>query len=106
MRPRIWLEPGMKLVATVLFVTEAPLFVTIMGPAGVSFGSTWPRETKEITNESDSAWQLSVQASHGGPIGSEVPVRVLHQSESLTLIAVGSAEAPEALLVCAVLPRD
>jgi len=94
----------MKLVATVVFLVSDPLFVTILGPAGVTFGSTWHTGAKEIVNTSREPWQLSVRASHRGPIGSEVPVAVISQSQGVTLVGVGSTSSLEALLTCSVVP--
>jgi len=94
----------MKLVASVVFRVSEPLFVSIVGPAAISFASIWPAGAKEIVNESRDSWQLSVRASHHGPIGSEVRVSVLSHSGGVTLVGVGSTSSPQALLTCAVVP--
>ena len=88
----------MKLVASVVFYVEGPLFVSIIGPAGVTFGAGWPSGPKEIENTSADVWQFSVRASHKGPIGSEVPVAVVSQSGSVTQIAVQGTAGVEACL--------
>jgi len=106
MRLLLRVEPGMKLVARVVFRGSEPLFVSIVGPAGISFSSLWPDGAKEIANVSADVWQLSVRASHHGPIGSEVPVSVLFRTCEVTLVAVGSTSNPEALLTCSVVPNQ
>jgi hypothetical protein len=95
--------PGMKLVASVVFHVTGPLFVTISGPAGVTFGAGWPAGPKEIENTSGDVWQLSVRASHQGPIGSEVPVAVVSQSGPVTQIAAFGAGGVEACLTVTVM---
>lgn len=98
MSVHIVLCPGMKLVASVVFHVTEPLFVTILGPAAVSFGSTWQSGPKEIVNPTADKWQFSVQASHVGPIGSEVPVWVASRSKEATVVGVGAPGKPEAFL--------
>lgn len=98
--------PGMKLVARVVFRASEPLFVSIVGPAGISFSSLWPDGAKEIANPSADVWQFEVRASRHGPIGSEVPVSVLFRTCDVTLVGVGSTSSPEALLTCSVVPNQ
>lgn len=99
----IVLRPGEKLVASVAFHAAGPLFVSIMGPAGVTFGAGWGSGPKAIVNTSGDVWQFSVRASRRGPIGSEVAVAVVSQSGSVTQIAAqGPDGAVLALLTVAV----
>lgn len=99
MSVHIVLEPGMKLVASVVFHVPGPLFVSIVGPAAVTFSAGWDSGPKEIANTSDDVWQFSVRASRRGPIGSELPVEVLSRSGSVTKIAVLGAAGFEATLI-------
>lgn len=104
MRVHILLRPGERLVASVLFHVPGPLFVSIVGPAGVTFGAGWGGSgPKVIENTSADVWQFSVRASRKGPIGSEVPVAVVSQSGPVTKIAAFGADgAVLALLIVAV----
>jgi hypothetical protein len=97
------LLPGKKLTANALFLRQDPLFVSIVGPAGVSFASIWPAATKTITNHGTEDWRLTIQASHGGPIGSDVPVWIACRSGGIVVIGVGEDHtSPEAVLTCTI----
>jgi hypothetical protein len=98
--------PGMKLVARAVFMRTDPLFVSVLGPAAITFSSLWSPGSQEIRNTSGDTWQLSVHASRQGPIGSEVPVWVIEQSAAAAVIGIGQSASPEALLICAIEPHN
>ena len=107
MSPSLLLEPGQQLVASATFLTQEMLFVSVVGPAAISFGSTFPPGSKRISNSSDSIWQLFLHASHAGPIGHEVPVFWIYQSGNVAVAGIGeSASRPDALLTCAVIQDE
>ncbi len=103
MSVHIVLKPGMKLVATAVFHVPGPLFISLLGPAGVTFAAGWPGGPKEITNTSNDVWQFTVQASRHGPLGAEVPIAVVAQSGAVTTIAVYGAAGVDAYLVVTVM---
>lgn len=104
MIPRIRLTPGNKLIVRAEFLKEAPLFVGLYGPVMVTFSSLWLNEPHEIPNFGPHLWQFFPHASRRGPIGAEVPVTVVRQSDAGAVFAAGEPGDPDALLICDILP--
>lgn len=104
MNPRIRLAPGRRLLVRAQFFTGSALFFGFYGPVSITFSSLWPNTPKEIRNPGPHLWQLFPHASRHGPLGSEVPVSLVQESDVRSVFAAGDPASPDALLIADLLP--
>lgn len=99
MSPGIRLAPGRRLLVRAQFLAGGALFFGLYGPVSVTFSSLWPSTAREIRNPGPHLWQFFPHASQHGPLGSEVPVSLLQESDVRTVFAAGDPASPDALLI-------